>query len=435
MWQLKNKYKHMKVYKFGGASVKDAAGVRNVISIIEKVQGPLVVVVSAMGKTTNLLEELVEAYFSRNIPAKMDVLQTFRRQHQLIINDLFGEQSVYQPQFNDAFDELSKKLDREPSINYDFEYDQIVPFGEIISSLILSHALLHQSIDNIWIDARKVLKTDEIYRDAGINWPLTTGYMKQVFDFSKCQRYVFQGFIGSTINNISTTLGREGSDYTAAIIGHVMDAEDVTIWKDVPGVLNADPRWYPNASMLPEISYWEAIELTYFGAQVIHPKTLKPLQNKKIPLNVKSFIDPSLPGTIIRQVENEDIKIPVYILKPNQLFVTFSPVDFSFIVEENLSEIFSILSEFRIKVNLMQNSALDFSICIDKTRGVERFLERLRQKFVVRYNDHIELVTIRHYHPNTLQSIMEGKEIIDSQITRKTARFVLKASPWNFAKQ
>lgn len=422
----------MKIFKFGGASVRDADGVRNVASIIQSCSEPLIVVVSAMGKTTNALEELLNAYFDNDKPKQGYHFQHVHLMHQTIIDALFDANNPYQHQFDLLFDELWRRLEKQPSLNYDFEYDQIVSFGELISTSIVNAYLNQVGINSQWVDIRPIIKTDENYREPAINWELTTSYVKQAFTFASTQCYLTQGFIGSTINNLTTTLGREGSDYTAAILGHILDAEYVAIWKDVPGVLNADPRWYPNTVKLAEISYWEAIELTYHGAQVIHPKTLKPLQNKGIPLLVKSFINPELPGTIIKQIDNEVIPVPVLILKSDQLFLTISPRDFSFIVEDNLSDIFSVFSKHKVKMNLMQKSALNFSVCTDKKRGLDLLLQELEKRYVVRYNDNLELLTIRHYTQAIINELTAGKEIIDSQITRKSARFVIRQSPWNF---
>jgi aspartate kinase len=423
----------MKIYKFGGASVKDANGVKNVAEIIGRSSQPLVVVISAMGKTTNALEELIEAYLSGDKMLMIQCVQRVKMSHQQIVDALFNSANVFQSQFDALFEELQQRLEKQPSLNYDYEYDQIVSFGEILSTSIVSAYINHVGLKNSWIDIRPVIKTDENYRNPAVLWDYTSTYIQQVFDFSDNRGlYITQGFLGSTINNLTTTLGREGSDYTAAILGHVLNAESVTIWKDVPGVLSADPRWYPRAQKLPFISYWEAIELTYHGAQVIHPKTLKPLQNKGIPLCVKSFIDPQLAGTIVGNTDGDEKLCPIFILKQNQLFLTISPRDFSFIVEDNLSDIFAIFGRHKLAINLMQKSALNFSVCIDKTRNTDKLLIELDGKYVIRYNDDVELVTIRHYTQEAMNEVTHQKEIIDSQITRKSARYVVKKSPWVF---
>ncbi len=422
----------MRIYKFGGASVKDANGVRNVAQIIRNADYPLVIVVSAMGKTTNALEALLQAYIDSDRIALEQHFNTLRHYHQTIIDDLMGENSAYQPYFEKLMSSLYSRLMQDPSLNYDFEYDQLVCYGELLSTSIVSGYLNSAAIFNHWVDVRHCLKTNDLYRDAGIDWNLTTRFVKETFLNPGHRIFLTQGFIGSTINNLTTTLGREGSDYTAAILGHILDAQDVTIWKDVPGVLSSDPRWYPKATQIAELSYWEAIELTYFGAQVIHPKTLKPLQNKKIPLLVKSFVDPSLPGTVIRQVINPLALQPIIIRKSNQAFVVISPRDFSFIMEDILSDIFSVFSRLRIKVNLMQTSALNFSVCIDKPRLLSELMSALNDKYNVACTQDLELINIRHYNQETIDEVIAGKEIVDTQITRKTARYVLKVSEWKF---
>ncbi|TAJ14271.1 aspartate kinase [Marinilabiliaceae bacterium JC017] len=422
----------MKVYKFGGASVKDANSVKNMAAIVQACNQPLVVVVSAMGKTTNAMEKLVTAYFDRKELVKSEAFHEIKNYHQTIVEELFEENGYYKHVLEKWFDKLWNRLEQAPSLNFDFEYDQIVPYGELISTSIISAYLDYKGMQNKWTDIRQFLLTNDVYRDAGVEWELTTSFMKKFFSFTDTNLYITQGFIGGTVNNISTTLGREGSDYTAAIIGHVMEAENVAIWKDVPGVLNADPRWYHKTKKIDELSYWEAIELAFYGAQVIHPKTLKPLQNKQIPLLVKSFVDPASSGTCIREIDGKLKLPPVYILKEEQLFITVSPRDFSFIMEESLSEIFSLFSHFRVKINLMQSSALNFSVCVNHHRNLQNIINELSEKYVVRYNDDVELLTIRHYNDAAIEEMTNEKEIIDSQISRKTARFVVRKSEWVF---
>ena len=420
------------VYKFGGASVKDASGVKNVCNIIKNNNNQLVVVISAMGKTTNAMEELVEAYVHQEPTQIKAAYQTIVDYHNQIVHDLFEPSHPFIASFDELVNKLWERVREHPGLDYDFEYDQIVPFGEIFSTQIVSAYANFIGIENQWLDVRKMIKTDENYRDAGINWGLSSQFVKKSVGFNKHRLFVTQGFIGSTINNITTTLGREGSDYSGAVIAHILEAESLSIWKDVPGVLNADPRWYPSARKLNEISYPEAIELAYYGAQVIHPKTLKPLQNKNIPLYVKSFVDESLPGTVIQSVESQAVNVPVFILKKQQLFITISPKDFSFILEDNLSQIFAIFSKHKIKINLMQNSALNFSVCVNDVRDVNKLIQALQKDFVVRYNESVELVTIRNYTDEAIDEMTCGKEIVDSQLSRKTARYVLKESEWKF---
>ncbi len=417
----------MRIFKFGGASVKDADGVKNLAAIVRKYDQPLVVVVSAMGKTTNATEAIVEAYMQRNSEALNKLVSELKSYHLSIVDQLFDSNNGC---IDALLAKLENKLSTEPSLNYDFEYDQIVPFGELMSTSIISAYLKFIGMDNAWVDVRKVLRTDDTYRSANVDWELTTAFMKEQFQGKRL--FITQGFIGSTPNNLTTTLGREGSDYTGAIIAHALDAECLAIWKDVPGVLNADPRWYPNAEKIDELSYWEAIELTYYGAQVIHPKTLKPLQNKQIPLLVNSFLNPEEKGTVIQSSEQNSELQPIYVLKRDQTLISMSPKDFSFIMEESLSDIFQIFSKHRVKLNMMQTSALNFSVCVDENKRVEKAINELQHKFDVRYNENMELVTIRHYNEEAIDVIINGKDVVDSQVSRKTARYVLKASEWNF---
>lgn len=415
----------MNVYKFGGASVKDADGVRNVANIIAQGSGKLVVVVSAMGKMTNALEVVVDHYFHHRAEACFQSFEAVKQYHQQLLTDLFGNPSASE-RFNHHLEAMEQRLTQPPSMHYDFEYDQIVSFGELFSTSIVCDYLVSKGVNCKWMDARTIIKTDDLYRDANVDWNLTTSQMLEAFTFKDAEMYLTQGFLGGTLSNLTTTLGREGSDYTAAIIGHVMDAGGVSIWKDVPGVLNADPRWYPQAEKINELSYNEAIELTFYGAQVIHPKTLKPLQNKEIPLYVRSFIDPEASGTVIRSRQGISESIPVYVLKRDQLFVTVYPKDFSFIMEDKLIEIISIFKKYRVKMNLMQSSALNFSACFDRKRETPELLNELGNLFTVRYNEGVDLLTIRQYTPQAIDEMTSDRVIIDSQITRKVARFILK---------
>ncbi|SMO86420.1 aspartate kinase [Saccharicrinis carchari] len=421
----------VQIYKFGGASVKDAAGIKNVCNIIKSGTKPLVVVISAMGKTTNAMEEIIEAYVAQNQEQLKLAYQAVIDYHNPIVVDLFGDQHPFFNIYNKLLNELWQRLQLRPTGRYDLDYDQIVPFGELISTHIVSAYANSIHIQNQWMDARNIIRTDKNYRNAEINWGLSAQLVRKSIDFQKQSIYITQGFIGATLSDMSTTLGREGSDYSGAVLAHILNAQSLTIWKDVPGVLNADPRWYPLAQKLNEISYPEAIELAYYGAQVIHPKTLKPLQNKDIPLYVKSFLDAGLSGTVIKSLKGA-VDIPVYILKKEQLFITISPKDFSFIMEDNLSAIFAIFSQHKIKVNLMQNSALNFSVCINEPRDMGSLLKALQTDFTVRYNDHVELVTIRNYTPEAIALVTKQKQIIGTQLSRNTARYVLKESEWMF---
>lgn len=416
----------MKVFKFGGASVKDAEGVRNLSSIVHRQREQLIVVVSAMGKTTNLLETLCNAYFHRDSKVKtiMEELKTF---HLNIVNSLFPLNDPVYKDLDELFTSLENILNSESSLCYDYEYDRMICFGELISTTIISDYLQMEGIKNQFVDIRKYLKTDQNYRNANIDLELSEQLCKDAFDFKNSPVYVTQGFIAGTRTNQTTTLGREGSDYTAALLANLLNAEDVTIWKDVPGVMNADPKEYDKARVIPKMSYKEAIELSHFGAKVIHPKTIKPIQNKQIPLYVKSFLHPESEGTIIEEID-ELLKLPpIYINKENQCLLTLTPRDFSFIAEEKLSHIFAILAQYKLKLNLMQNSAISFSFCIDCNQAVfNDFLQQLQEEFEVRYNQDVRLITIRHYTEDTIQEIIGNRPSLVEQRSRTTAQFVLR---------
>lgn len=416
----------MKIFKFGGASVKDAEGVKNLSNILKKENGyPLIVVVSAMGKTTNLLEGILNDYL-KSLPGKEDKLLELKNYHKKIIDELFGSASEIYSKFEILIKEVSDHISRKPSMDRDFEYDKLVSYGELISSLIVSEFLKLQGLPVNYTDIREIIKTDATFREARIEWDVTTALAKKAFTSNECI-YLTQGFIGSTLSNLTTTLGREGSDYSAAILAYTLDAETVTIWKDVPGILNADPRWYPGAVKIDEMSYMEAIELAYFGGQIIHPKTIKPLQNKNIILFVKPFNSPEIEGTKIHEIAGELNLPPIYIRKDNQVLISIQPRDFSFIAEDNISEIFARLAKYRIKVNLMQNSAISFSVVCDNDESrIFYFIGELKNQFLIKYNQKLDLYTIRHYTDEALQKITNGREIILQQKSRRTARFVLR---------
>lgn len=416
----------MRVFKFGGASVKDAAGISNVFDVLQKVgYDDVLLVVSAMGKTTNALEVVVKDYFDKSAALKASV-QEVRKYHNQILLDLFEDER--HPVFkavNDLFAELDYFLGHNKSPNYNFVYDQIVSFGELVSTTILSYYMNHRGIKTHWIDVRQFIKTDATYRDAEVNWELTQKNISK--GIKKKTLHITQGFLGSDENGFTTTLGREGSDYTAAIFAYCLGAESVTIWKDVPGVMNADPRYFENATLLNQISYREAIELAFYGASVIHPKTLQPLQRKEIPLFVKSFVEPLLPGTSVSKGADLEPYLPCFIVKKNQLLISLSSIDFSFIMEENISEIFALLHQFKIKVSLIQNSAISFSVCIeDKFGNFNELKNKLSKKFKVAYNENVSLYTIRHFNEKAAEMVQESKTVLLKQISRETMQIVTK---------
>ena len=416
----------MRIFKFGGASVKDADGIKNVFSVLEKVgHEDTLLVISAMGKTTNALELVIKNYFEKSNELHSS-LQEVRKYHNQILLDLFEdeEHDVFFA-VNSHFADLEYFIRSNKSPNYNFVYDQVVSFGEIVSTTIVSHYFNHAGLKNNWIDVRNFIKTNNNYRDADVDWEKTQQFISK--GVKKKALNITQGFLGSDENNFTTTLGREGSDYTAAIFAYCLNAESVTIWKDVPGVLNADPRYFENAVLLNRISYREAIELAFYGASVIHPKTLQPLQKKEIPLFVKSFINPLLPGTSVSKGKDLDPKIPCFIVKKEQLLLSLSSIDFSFIMEENISEIFALLHQYKIKTSLIQNSAISFSVCLeDKFGNFNDVKTILSKKFKIAYNENVSLYTIRHFDEKAAQIVEKDKTVLVKQISRDTMQIVTK---------
>ena len=415
----------MKIFKFGGASVKDAEGVKNLVKILEKSgKDQTLIVVSAMGKTTNSFELVVKNYFENKQELSYSLNQIYDF-HNKILSELFLESN--NPIFSevkDILENLKVFLSRNKSPNYSFVYDQVVSFGEILSSKIISSYLNYVNIKSNWIDARLLIKTDSKYRDANLNWEVTQNSITNNINNSVLN--ITQGFIGSDENNFNTTLGREGSDYSAAIFAYCLNAESVTIWKDVPGVLNADPRVFKNPKLLKKISYTEAIELAFYGASVIHPKTLQPLQKKEIPLYVKSFLDPLSKGTVISRGTKIEPEIPCFIVKRNLCLLKLSSLDFSFIVEDNISDIFQILHENKMKVDLIQNSAISFSVCVfDKYYRLKELLSILKATFKVEYTENVSLFTIRHFNENSAKEILKNNRLLLEQRTSETLQLVV----------
>ena len=416
----------MRIFKFGGASVKDAEGIRNVHSVLQTVGfEDVLLVISAMGKTTNALEVVIKNYFEKS-PELQSSIQEVKKYHNQILLDLFeDDKNAVFKDVNSLFSELDHFISQNKSPNYNFVYDQIVSFGELISTTIISHFMGFMGIKTQWIDVRNLIKTDNNYRDANVDWDTTQKLISKTV--KKKTLNVTQGFLGSDENNFTTTLGREGSDYTAAIFAYCLNAESVTIWKDVPGVMNADPRYFENARLLNQISYREAIELAFYGATVIHPKTLQPLQKKEIPLFVKSFINPTLPGTSVSKGADLDPHFPCFILKKNQLLLSLSSIDFSFIMEENISEIFALLHQYKMKVSLIQNSAISFSVCIDDKFGNFNALKSiLSKKFKISYNENVSLFTIRHFDQKAAQIVEKNKVVLLKQVSRETMQIITK---------
>ncbi|MBF6641247.1 aspartate kinase [Flavobacterium sp. J49] len=416
----------MRIFKFGGASVKDAEGIKNVFSVLEKVgHEDTLLVISAMGKTTNALELVIKNYFEKSNELHSS-LQEVKKYHYQILMDLFEdeEHDVYFA-VNSHFADLEYFIRSNKSPNYNFVYDQVVSYGEIISTTIVSHYFAQAGLKNNWIDVRNFIKTDNTYRDANVDWEKTQQLISK--GVKKKALNITQGFLGSDENNFTTTLGREGSDYTAAIFAYCLNAGSVTIWKDVPGVMNADPRYFENAILLNQISYREAIELAFYGATVIHPKTLQPLQKKEIPLHVKSFINPLLPGTSVSKGKDLEPQTPCYIVKRDQLLISLSSIDFSFIMEENISEIFALFHQYKMKVSLIQNSAISFSVSVeDKFGNFNELKAILSKKFKVAYNENVSLYTIRHFTKEAAEMVEKGKTVLLKQISRETMQLVTK---------
>jgi len=415
----------MMVFKFGGASVKSAEGVKNVAEIISKNRdkNPWVVI-SAMGKITNALEELLHLVMQNDVQwqLKLDEIKEF---HFNLAKQLMPPEHEVFSQLENVFAEMYWVCEETQRKSFDYEYDQLVSNGEILSTRIVASYLNYIGIPTLWTDARDLIRTDRTFREGNIDWSTTEEAVCQYAAQHQKTLILTQGFIASTADNESVTLGREGSDYTASILAHCLNASEVVIWKDVVGVLNADPRIFSNAVLLPELSYYDAIEMTFYGATVIHPKTIKPLQNKNIPLRVKSFIEPQFDGTLIGR-SNERNNIPCYIVKPKQVLISISPRDFSFIIEENIRDIFQELSARRIKVNLMQNSALKFSICVNHDHDrVEDFITSLQHKFKVLFNENCELLTVRNYSENLGLEHIKDRKVLIEQKSRTTLQVVV----------
>ena len=416
----------MKIFKFGGASVKDADGVRNILSVLKHTGfDNTLIVVSAMGKTTNALENVVHSYFENKeqFPKKLEAVRSY---HHQIIAGLFSDEKVLVTEKIDSlFDGALGFLFDNTVDNYSLVYDQVVSIGELVSSTIISYYMRHEDIENTWLDARKCVKTDTYYRDANLDWEKTkTEILTMVKGNSTL---ISQGFIGSAPNGMTTTLGREGSDYSAAIFAYAIVADSVTIWKDVPGVLNGDPREFEDTVLLNQISYREAIELAFYGASVIHPKTLQPLQRKEIPLYVKSFENPENTGTVVSRGKILEPYVPCYIVKKNQTLLKLSSKDFSFIIEDNISEIFALLHQYKMRVEMIQNSAISFSICIfNKYSKLESLVNALNAKFNVKVTDQVALYTIRHFDKPAINFIKNKVgSILLEQRTTDTAQFVV----------
>ncbi|MDG1528141.1 MAG: aspartate kinase [Polaribacter sp.] len=413
----------MRIFKFGGASIKNANGVRNLVRVL-KYEGTenTFVVVSAMGKMTNAFEKVVDTYLNDELNFKNSIneIQFF---HQEILSDLFEHEDSIHAEINTLFGKLQGFLIHNSTKEYSFVYDQVVCFGELISTKIISSFLDKSNIKNTWLDSRKIIKTDSNYRNAAVNWKETQLNCKQI---NQQKLNITQGFISQDLKGNGTTLGREGSDFTAGILAYCLDAESVTIWKDVDGVLNADPRVFENTILLNQISYQEAIEMAFYGASVIHPKTIKPLENKKIPLFVRSFENLENKGTKVSKGINIEPIMSCFIVKKNQILVSISAKDFSFMVEKNLSSIFDLLHQYKLKVNLIQNSAISFSVCLeDNYSSFTSFYNELKPNFKVRFNENVSLFTIRHFDLKSIKDIEKKGTVLLKQTSRETVQLII----------
>lgn len=423
----------MQVFKFGGASLRDAAAVKNVAKIIAThADTTLVVVVSAMAKTTNALETVVQAYHRGELDQAKAALYEVRDTHLEICAGLFEQLPAdLAASLNDLIVSIEWALEDEPNENYDYDYDQIVSLGELLSSHIVAAYLNTQGQTTHWLDARDVIITDNIYREGWVQWPTTTERAKKYVEplLEKGGIVLTQGFIGSTSENFTTTLGREGSDYTAAIFSYCLDAESMSIWKDVPGVLTADPRIFNNVSKLDRLSYKEAIEMTYYGAKVIHPKTIKPLQNKNIPLYVRSFVEPKEPGTLVSN-EVDDTYPTMIAIEKDQALMHISTRDFSFVAEHHIKELFEQITDLRLQVNMMQNTAISFNMVFnDIDDKVDRFAQRINDNYKTLIDRDLELITVRHYTEDVMDSLRSGKIVKLEERLPNTIQMVVKDAP------
>jgi aspartate kinase len=423
----------MKVFKFGGASVNSVERIQNLAGIVRLYEKePLVIIISAMGKTTNGLEKVVEAFYAGN---KDEALQLFEavKQHHINISKylLVTHFNECLAQLTDFFTEVEWLLHDKPVREFDYYYDQVVCVGELLSTCIISHYLNEAGTGNEWLDVRDLVRTDNNFRDAGIDWAITEERIRIVIGGSQLTEtqahiYITQGFIGSTDDNESTTLGREGSDYTAAVFANILNAESLSIWKDVEGVMNADPKLFPDAQLISELNFTEVIEMAYYGAQVIHPKTIKPLQNKGIPLHVKCFLDPTLPGTVIHKKNIKNLP-PIIVIKQNQALLHLNSRDFSFVGEEPMSKLYQLFSKIKLRPNLIQTGAIGVQVCLDyRAERIEQLASEAAGMFDVQVEKELSLLTIRHYNPEVFEQLTQGKSIVLTQRTQQTIQALYK---------
>jgi aspartate kinase len=418
----------MKVFKFGGASVNSVERIQNLAAIVKQYENdPLVIIISAMGKTTNALEKVTEAFYAGQKEEALRLFDTVKQYHITTAKYLLVTGfNACLSQLNDFFTEIEWLLHDNPVREYDYYYDQVVCVGELLSTCIISHYLNETHITNEWLDVRDIIRTDNNFRDAGIDWDITSERTLTAIEEGGRSIFITQGFIGSTADNESTTLGREGSDYSAAIFANILDAESLTIWKDVEGVMNADPKLFPGAQLISELSFTEVIEMAYYGAQVIHPKTIKPLQNKKIPLYVKCFLNPALPGTVIHGKTSKDLP-PIIVIKENQALMHLNSQDFSFVGEEPMSRLYRAFSKIKINPNLIQTGAISVQLCLDdRPEKIDQLAAEVSTIFDVQVEKQLNLLTIRHYNAAAFEELTKGKTIVLTQRTRETVQVLYK---------
>ena len=414
----------IKVFKFGGASIMDVQNIKNVGNILQEYANQeLVIVFSAMGKVTNMLENVVDSYVQKSTNTNI-VLQKVKDFHSIILRGIFKESHPIFDIVNNLFVEIEWVLEDEPNQDYAYDYDQIVSVGEFLSTQIMSAYLQQVGFENTWLDVRDLIRTDNTHRNAKIDWETTTDLIKRNV---KTKHSITQGFLGCTSENFTSTLGREGSDFSAAILAFCLEASEVVIWKDVPGMMNADPKYFPNAKLLSQVSFDEAIELAFYGAKVIHPKTIQPLKQKNIPLRIKSFIKPEAEGSIVKSKIDNMSDMPSFIVKENQILISISDVDLSFIVGDHMNQIFSLLAKNNVEVNLMQNSAVSFSICVDNDlHKIPQLIKDFQQFYEVLYNADLSLFTIRHYTDNSFDSFLQDKDVVLEQKSRNTIQLIAR---------
>ena len=414
----------IKVFKFGGASIMDVQNIKNVGNILQEYANQeLVIVFSAMGKVTNMLEDVVDSYVQKSTNTNI-VLQKVKDFHSIILRGIFKESHPIFDIVNNLFVEIEWVLEDEPNQDYAYDYDQIVSVGEFLSTQIMSAYLQQVGFENTWLDVRDLIRTDNTHRNAKIDWETTTDLIKRNV---KTKHSITQGFLGCTSENFTSTLGREGSDFSAAILAFCLEASEVVIWKDVPGMMNADPKYFPDAKLLSQVSFDEAIELAFYGAKVIHPKTIQPLRQKNIPLRIKSFIKPEAEGSIVKSKIDNMSDMPSFIVKENQILISISDVDLSFIVGNHMNQIFSLLAKNNVEVNLMQNSAVSFSICVDNDlHKIPQLIKDFQQFYEVLYNADLSLFTLRHYNDNSFDSFLQDKDVVLEQKSRNTIQLIAR---------